>query len=274
MSDIKGLKNGFVELPGVRLYYEIAGEGKPVVFLHGGFLDGRMWDEQFQFFAQHYQAIRYDMRCAGKSETTPSTEPFTPYQDLYLFLRALHIPRATLVGLSGGARFAIDCSIAYPDLVQKLVLVSPGMSGYKFLDEWTHKRNAELRQALSQGDLAGVVEIFLTMWTDGPYRTPEQVDPAVRERIREMATHTFPLTRLAPNFKELDPPAAGRLAEMHAPTLVVLGDKDTSDIHAIGKLLQEQVARTELVMIPDVGHTLVMEKPVEFNAAVDRFLRG
>ena len=110
--------------------------------------------------------------------------------------------------------------------------------------------------------------------TDGPYRTPEQVDSAVRERIRKMATHTFPLARLAPNFKELDPPAAGRLAEMHAPTLVVLGDKDTSDIHAIGKLLQEQVARTELVMMPDVGHTLVMEKPVEFNAAVDRFLRG
>ncbi len=81
MSDVKGVKNGFVELQGVRLYYEIAGEGEPVVFLHGGFLDRRMWDEQFQFFAQHYQAIRYDMRYAGMSETAPSTEPYTPYQD-------------------------------------------------------------------------------------------------------------------------------------------------------------------------------------------------
>src|SRR5260370_36164334 len=240
MAGVEEGKNGFGEVAGVRLYYESGGEGKPVVFLHGGFLDGRMWDEQFQFFAQHYQAIRYDMRCAGKSETTPSTEPFTPYQDLYLFLRALHIPRATLVGLSGGARFAIDCSIAYPDLAQKLVLVSPGMSGYKFLDEWTHKRNAELRQALSQGDLAGVVEIFLTMWTDGPYRTPEQVDPAVRERIREMATHTFPLTRLAPNFKELDPPAAGRLAELHAATLFVLCAETTSAIQPLWNLSHAQ----------------------------------
>lgn len=68
MSDVKAVKHGFVELPGARLYYEISGEGNPVIFLHGGLLDRRMWDHQFSFFAQHYQAIRYDMRGAGKSE--------------------------------------------------------------------------------------------------------------------------------------------------------------------------------------------------------------
>ncbi len=274
MSDSQGVRHGFVELPGVRLSYEMAGVGEPVVFLHGGFLDGRMWDEQFPFFAQHYQAIRFDMRYAGKSETTPSTEPYTPYQDVHQFMHALRLPRATLVGLSGGARFALDCAIAYPDLVHKLVLVSPGMSGYTFVDEWTQKRSAALRQALAQGDLADVVEIFLTMWTDGPYRTPEQVNPVVRERLRVMATHTLPLTKFAPAVKELEPPAAGRLPDVHAPTLVVLGEHDTSDIHAIGKRVHEQVATSELVMMPDVGHTLVMEQPVAFNALVDRFLRG
>ena len=88
-----------------------------------------------------------------------------------------------------------------------------------------------------------------------------------------MVTHALPLSRLAPNFKELEPPAVGRLSEIHSPTLVVLGEKDTSDIHAIGKLLHEQVAASELVMIPDVGHTLVMEKPSEFNTLVDHFLQ-
>ena len=274
MSDIKPVKHGFVELPGVRLYYEISGEGDPIIFLHGGLLDGRMWDNQFQFFAQHYLAIRYDVRGAGKSETVPSTESYAPYQDLYHFLHTLNIQRASLVGLSGGARAAIDFAIAYPELVRKLVLVSPGMSGYVFLDEWTHQRGKALVEALSQQNLANAVEIFLIMWTDGPYRTPEQVDPAVRERIREMVTHALPLSRFAPNFKELEPPAVGRLAETHAPTLVILGEKDTSDIHAIGKLLHEQVAGSELVMIPDVGHTLVMEKPSEFNTLVDSFLQG
>ncbi len=272
MPDVKAVKHGFVELPGARLYYEISGEGEPVIFLHGGLLDGRMWGHQFSFFVQHYQAIRYDMRGAGKSETVPSTEAYIPYQDLYHFLHALNIQRASLVGLSGGARAAIDFAIAYPQQVQKLVLVSPGMSGYAFLDEWTHQRGKALVEALSQQNLADAVEIFLIMWTDGPYRTPEQVDLTVREHIREMVTHALPLSRLAPNFKELEPPAVGRLSEIHAPTLVILGEKDTSDIHAIGKLLHEQVVVSELVLIPDVGHALVMEKPSEFNTLVDHFL--
>ncbi len=273
MSDTQGVMHGFVNLPGVRLSYEMAGEGEPVIFLHAGLLDGRMWDKQFAFFAQHYQAIRYDMRYAGKSQTAPSTEPYSPYQDLYLFMRTLQLPRATLVGLSGGARCALDCAIAFPDIVHKLVLVSPGMSGYSFLDEWTQKRNTALRQALAHGDLADAVEVFLTMWTDGPYRTPEQVNPVVRERLRAMATHTLPLTQSAPTVKELEPSAAGRLPEVQAPTLVVLGEQDTPDIHAIGKRVQEQVATSALVMIPDVGHTLVMEQPMAFNAVVDHFLR-
>ena len=101
---------------------------------------------------------------------------------------------------------------------------------------------------------------------------PDQIDPAVRERIRAMVAHSLPLSRLAPDFQELDPPAVGRLAEIQAPTLIVLGDKDTPDILAIGKLLHEQVAGSELAMLRDVGHTLVMEQPAEFNALVDRFL--
>ena len=273
MSSIKPIHQGFANLPGARIAYESAGDGEPIVFLHGGLLDGRMWDDQFLFFAQHHKVIRYDMRGAGKTEIEPSTELHIPYQDLYHFLQALDIPRASLVGLSGGARAAIDFAIAYPERVQKLILVSPGMSGYEFVDAWTHERGAALMQALSQGAAADAVEIFLTMWTDGPYRAPEQIDPAVRERIRAMVAHSLPLSRLAPDFQELDPPATGRLAEIQAPTLVVLGDKDTSDIHEIGKLLHEQVTRSELVMLPDVGHTLVMEQPAEFNALVDRFLR-
>ena len=63
--------HGFIELPGAQLAYESAGQGDPVVFLHGGLLDGRMWDDQFAFFAQEYHAIRFDMRGAGQTITTP-----------------------------------------------------------------------------------------------------------------------------------------------------------------------------------------------------------
>jgi 3-oxoadipate enol-lactonase len=273
MSEVESAKSGFAEVPGARLYYEIAGDGEPVVFLHGGLLDRCMWDEQFQFFAQHSQAIRYDMRRAGKSESMSSAEPYIPYQDVYHLLHTLTLQKASFVGLSGGSRFAIDLAIAYPEMVEKLVVVSPGMSGYEFVDEWTHKLGKAFGEALSQGDMARAVEVFIAMWTDGPYRTPEQVDPVMRERIREMATQSLSQNILALKMQELEPPAVSRLSEIYAPTLIVLGEKDTSDIHAIGKLLHESIAGSELVIIPDVGHTLVMEKPSEFNTLVDQFLR-
>ena len=91
-----------------------------------------------------------------------------------------------------------------------------------------------------------------------------------RARVREMVTHALRLSRLASNCKGLEPPAAGRLAEVHAPTLVVLGDKDTPDIHAIGRLIHEGVAGSRLAWIRDAGHTLVMEKSDEFNRVVLR----
>jgi pimeloyl-ACP methyl ester carboxylesterase len=127
--------------------------------------------------------------------------------------------------------------------------------------------------ALGQQDLGGAVEIFLTMWVDGPHRTAADVNSQVREQVREMVTRALRLSRLAPNCIGLDPPAIGRLSEVRAPTLIVLGDKDALDIHAIGELIHEGVPGSRLERICDVGHTLVMEKPAEFNRIVEDFLR-
>lgn len=262
----------FVELPGVRLAYDLAGQGAPVVFLHGGLLDRSMWDRQFEFFAHHHCAIRYDMRSSGQSETQPYSEPFTHHEDLLHFLQALNLQRVSLVGLSNYA-VALDFTIAYPRLVEKLVLVSPGLRGYEFRDAWVETKFSAMIQALGQQNLSGAVEVFLTMWVDGPYRTPDEVNPLVRERVREMVTRAFRLSRLAPNCKGLEPPALGRLSAVRVPTLVVLGDKDTPDIHAIGQLIHDGIAGSQLVKICDVGHTLVMEDPKEFNRVVDDFLR-
>jgi Alpha/beta hydrolase family len=98
----------FIDIPGVRIAGDLAGQGSDLVFLHGGLLDRRMWDAQFSFFAANHRAIRYDVRSAGESETTPSTQPFTHHEDLRHFLSALNISRVSLVGhsqLCGCSRF-------------------------------------------------------------------------------------------------------------------------------------------------------------------------
>lgn len=260
------------DLPGVRLAYDMAGTGDPLIFLHGGLLDRRQWDGQFTSFAGRYRAIRYDMRSAGESETTPSTEPFKHHEDLLRFLQALSIPRVSLVGLSNYA-VALDFAIAYPRMVQKLILVSPGLRGYEYRDPWVAARFTAMMGALGQQDLSGAVEIFLTMWVDGPHRMPDQVNPLVRERVREMAAHALRLSRLTPNCKGLEPPAAGRLSEVQVPTLIVLGDKDAPDILTIGQLIHDGIGGSRLAWIREAGHTLPMEKSDEFNPLVEEFLR-
>lgn len=110
------------------------------------------------------------------------------------------------------------------------------------------------------------------MWFDGPFRKPGEVSPVVRERAREIVTRSFRLSRLAAKAKGLEPPAIGRLREVHVPTLIVLGEKDAPDIHAIARLIQEGVAGARVVIISQAGHCVPMEKPIEFNLAVEAFL--
>jgi len=113
-----------------------------------------------------------------------------------------------LVVLSNYA-VALDLTIAYPGLLEKLVLVAPGLQGYDFRDPWVGTNFAAMIGALGKQNLNGAVEVFLHMWVDGPYRKPQEVDFGVRERVREMVTRAFPLSRLAPNCKGLEPPAIG-----------------------------------------------------------------
>lgn len=273
MTTSISVTQGFVDLPGVRLAYDSAGQGDAVVFLHGGLLDRQVWDGQFTVFAQHHHVLRYDLRSAGQSETTPTTEPYTHYADLYGFLQALQIDQVTLVGHSNYG-IALDFALIYPHLVRKLVIVSPGLRGYAFRDPWAGERFAALGQALSQRDLAGAVEVFLTMWVDGPQRQPDEVDHEARERLRLMVTHAFAMSRFAPNSVGIEPPAIGRLAEIQAPTLVILGDKDAPDILEIGQLIYQQINRSKLITMANVGHTLMMEKPDEFNRIVEGFLQS
>ncbi|MEK7328872.1 MAG: alpha/beta hydrolase, partial [Chloroflexota bacterium] len=97
---------GFAEVNGTRLYYEVAGSGQPLVLIHGFSLDTRMWGDQFETFARHYQVVRYDLRGFGQS-AVPSNEPYTHADDLNNLLHYLKIDSVHLVGLSLGGGVAI-----------------------------------------------------------------------------------------------------------------------------------------------------------------------
>ena len=124
------IKSSYAQVNGTQLYYEVAGEGEPLILIHGGQLDRRMWDDQFAAFSTHYQVIRYDVRDYGLSTCPPGT--YSNHEDLYGLLKHLNMHSAYLVGLSLGGAIAIDFALTYPDMVHALILASSGLSGYSF----------------------------------------------------------------------------------------------------------------------------------------------
>ncbi|NIO68951.1 MAG: alpha/beta fold hydrolase [Anaerolineae bacterium] len=262
---------GFAEVNGAKLYYEESGEGHPLLLLHAGVADSRMWDDQFGVFAQHYKVIRYDLRGFGKSAMPPGL--FSSHEDVAGLLDFLNIEKAYVIGQSFGGYIAIDFTLAHPEMVEALILGAPNVSGYEPSSEEVQRFCTEEEEALNRGDLAGATELNLCMWVDGPNRTPDQVNPAVRERVREMQLHVFSLPE--PEGVEeqpLTPPAINRLGEIRVPTLVIVGDQDVPEFLKISDIVVAGIAGAEKVVIPGAAHLPNMEKPKEFNRLVLDFL--
>ncbi len=263
-------ERGFAAVPNGELYYEVMGKGEPLVLIHGGAMDHRMWDDQFEHFAKKYRVVRYDVRGSGLSRSPYGGH--RDYEELRMLLDHLNIDRAHLVGLSLGGRIAIDFAIVHPDRVLKLVPVSPGLSGYEFNAEPEQKCEQAIREAYLKADFEGAAEAFLAGWTVGPRRHAEDVDPAFLQRVLALIRENIKPGLDAGYMLEAEPPAIGRLAEIKAPTLIVIGDLDMPGILEIAGRIEKEVAGSKKVVIKGAAHTVNMEKPEQFEKVVGVFL--
>lgn len=263
-------KTGYAAVNGARLYYEEEGEGDPLLLLHAGVADNRMWDAQFGEFAQNFRTIRFDLRGFGMSQM-PAGE-FCNYEDVAGLLDVLGIECARVLGLSFGGLIALDFALAYPARVSALVLGAPSVSGAEPSARIKEFWQAE-EAAFEDGDLAAATELNLRFWVDGPQRTAEQVDANVREFVGRMQHDIFEM-EIPDNIdeRELEPPAVGRLAEIEVPTLVVVGALDLEEKVAQAQDIAGQVADGRLVVIDGAAHMVTMERAGEFNRVVIDFL--
>jgi len=261
---------GFAAINGAHLYYESAGTGPPLLFVHAGICDSRMWDEQFARFAQHYRVIRYDMR--GYGQTAAVDGPFAHHHDLYGLLKHLGIARTHLLGCSMGGSACLDFALAYPDMVDRLILVGSAPSGYQ-TKRPLPAQLAAVDAALERGDFATAAELETQIWVDGIGRTPEQVAPAIRDLVRAMnmiALQNEVLDLGQP--QPLDPPAAQRLAEVQAPTLLLIGDLDQPRTLDAIEFMAERLPNARKVVMSGTAHLPNLEQPEQFNALVLDYL--
>src|SRR5262245_6391232 len=207
------------------LAYEVAGGGEPIVLVHAGIADRRMWDPQWPALVGAGRAIRYDAR--GYGESLPPSGTWSHHADLLELLDVLGIRRAHIVGTSMGAGIAVEAALARPRIAASLLLVAPGGAllgdGGESLRQVWH----EEVEALDRGDIDAAVEVNLRAWVDGPTRGPGVVDPEVRAFVGRMQRDAFELPEWDPEANpehELTPPAAGRLDEIRCRTLVLVGE--------------------------------------------------
>ena len=266
-SAFSAAQSGIAEVNNTRLYYERTGSGPAVVLLHGGNLDSRMWDDQYVPLSRTFTVVRYDIRPYGRSATTE--KGFSSVEDLRALLDHLQISRASLVGLSLGGRIAVDFTLAYPERVDKLVLMGPGLTGFHFKVEEDQQMKKALDRAAA-GDAKGAMDL----WLEHPMMQPAMSNAIRAERIRTIARDNLRIwERLAVGERVSNPPAIQRLSEIRKPTLLIVGEKDVPDIHAIIKLLGTGISGSRTEVIPGAGHMPNMEAPVRVNELLAAFLR-
>lgn len=245
------------------LYFEASGQGEPVVLLHGFSLDRRMWDAEVDRLEGAYRVVRYDLRGHGLS--AEPLEPYAAYDDLLSLLDELAIERATLVGLSAGAQLAVDFALAYPERVERLVLAAPGLGGYQ--PQGSFEWMAPVMEALQAGDS----EEATRRWAETPLMTLSDAEAAAR--VREIVLGNSDLWTYDPSLqKALEPPAVGRLAEISAPTLLLVGENDSADTRRVVDLLEAGIEGAQRIDFAGAPHLLNLAAPQRFGEAVVDFL--
>ena len=261
------MSGALVAVNGTRLHCERAGEGSPLVMIHGDALDARLWDGQFAFFAREREVLRYDVRGFGRSDP-PGAEAYADVDDLKALLEYFDIDSAHLLGLSMGGRIATDFALTYPDSVGALVLLDSGLGGYPWSVEIREFFAAIFAAAREQD-----VEAARALWSQAPgHETIFAHSEAAVLFRRMVADYSGWFWLNEDPGTELAPPAFARLEEIQAPTLVLVGELDNGDCRTIADELYRRIPGAEKKVLPGVGHMSNLEAPEQLNQLVREFL--
>ena len=240
------------------------------LLLHAGIADSRMWQPQEAALgAAGFAVVAPDLR--GFGQRPPGTEPFAHTRDVEALLGG---PTA-VVGASLGGRVALELAVLHPDLVDRLVLIAPGLPGWGWSDATRAGWGAE-EEAFERGDFEAAAEASLRQWIDGPRRAPEDVDPKLRSGVREMILRSYELqSGDEPEEQDvLEPPINERLGDIRCPTLVIVGDEDIADMQGIAAHLASSIDGARLATVAGASHLPSLERPDEVNAILLPFLLG
>jgi pimeloyl-ACP methyl ester carboxylesterase len=234
------------------------GDGPPLVMLHPGVGDSRIWDPVFAPLAARYRVIRYDAR--GFGESPAPTVTYSLLRDLTMVLDHFGVARAAFVGCSQGGGSSLGLALAQPESVSALVLLCPGIPGFPMTAEEeaemigrdkAAKIEADYARAQEAGDVDALAAVLRRVWgAAGATQT-------VLEQARSAARATIAIGDL----KREDPPAFGRLSEIAVPAALMVGDADYPPLIEADRRAAARIPGCEFLLVPGMDHYPPLREP-------------
>jgi 3-oxoadipate enol-lactonase len=257
----------YFEVNGQRIHHiDSGGDGPPVLFSHGFYMDHQMWDPQVEVLRERYRCITWDER--GWGQTPPSGGGFTCWDlasDAVRLLDHLDVENAVWCGMSQGGFLSLRAALAHPDRVKGLVLIdtSPGEEH----PETVALYEAMLDQALEHGlDDALIESICAVLFSPGFDASAWKAKMAARPPSLVIDAFACMVRRDG---------ISARLGEITCPTLVLHGELDAAfPVDEAATWASEIPGLVDFVRVPDSGHTANLENPAVVNAALVDFLDG
>jgi len=249
-----------VSVNNIELYYEVHGQGYPVVFLHGFSSTHHMWQPQVPALSRDYLFTIYDARGHGQSESPPSADQYSAeivVEDLFQLLGSLGIEKAVVGGLSMGGYESLRFYLTHPEMVTALIVMDTG-PGYRNpvrREEWNSGREELARQLETRG-----IEVL--------------AENAPTESRREIMLKQNPvgLAHMARKVVgQHDSWVIDNLDKIKVPTLVLVGENDEAFLRA-SDYMANKIPGAQHVIIPQAGHAANIDNTEHFNRAVLDFL--
>jgi pimeloyl-ACP methyl ester carboxylesterase len=244
----------YVEVNGLKTYYEVHGDGPPLLLLHGGFGNAPSMAPISEILSRHHRVYLPERRGHGHTPDIGEITYELMTEDTVGFMRAMGIERAHVIGYSDGAIICFYLGIRHPEAVDRLVPIS-GNFHWNGLSERSRTMFEKSTPEAFAQVLGDLVSHYNEVSPDGPDHFP-----VVFSKLQQLF-----LTE--PNLTTED------LAAIKAPTLVLAADRDLMSIeHTLE--LHRAIEGSQLCIIPGANHNLVFDRTEEVCAAVLRFLSG
>ncbi|MEU1401543.1 alpha/beta fold hydrolase [Streptomyces sp. NPDC005728] len=225
------------------------GEGIPLVLLHPGIADARVWEPVLPALTGRYRVIRYDARGFGRSPAP--TTAYRQSEDLRRVLDHFGLDRAVLVGSSMGGKTAISFALSDPERVAALGLLVPGVTGYPDLE--SPELTEQIGKLATAGDMDGLLDLSL--------RTFAAAGTAPDTRAAELIRASFPGWFSTYGREQEEDPAFERLGELRLPCALLLGEQDTPQVVRCNEAMAARIPGCRLVRAPDCDHLPTLRVP-------------